>query len=312
MALDVLVGMTVFRDAVQAGSLAAAARRNAISAEMAGRHLRSLEARLGIRLLNRSTRQLSLTDPGRAYFGRCVAILDELALAEAEAGARQTTPTGHLRIAAPLAFATAALAPAIDAFLARFPSISLTLDMTEREVNLLAEGFDLALRLGDLADSGMVARRLASFPLLLVGAPAYLDRHGEIGDPQSLTRAEMLIYKQTAAPDRLVFSHADNRTERIDIAGRIHASDIGFLLELARRGSGLLVAPSFAIADDLRQGRLLPLLPEWSLRSLPLHVMMPHRSLTPAALRCFADFLADWFVHGQPIPSPGNSGQANP
>ena len=291
MALDRLTGMAVFRAAVETGSLAAGGRRHGLSAEMAGRHLRDLEARLGVRLLNRSTRHLSLTEPGRAYLTRCIAVLDEIAEAEAEVGARQTEPAGLLRLAAPLAFGSTALAPAVHAYLARYPGVSLQVDLSEREVDLLGEGFDLALRLGSLPDSGLIARRLAAFPLLIVGVPG----HAPIRSPADLAGVEMLIYSQTAAPDRLVLTGAQGKTETVSVSGRVQASDIGFLLELALRGQGLLVAPSFAVAQAIDEGRLVQTLPDWRLRDLPLHALVPHRALMAATVRTFIDSMAAWF-----------------
>lgn len=291
MALDRLIGMAVFRTAVGEGSLAAAARRHGLSAEMAGRHLRDLEAHLGVRLLNRSTRHLSLTDAGRLYLTRCIAVLDEIAEAEAEVGARQAEPQGRLRIAVPLAFGNTALAPAVHAYMARYPDVTMQVDLSEREVDLLGEGFDLALRLGALPDSGLIARRLASFPLWIVGAPDL----PAVEMPSDLAGREMLIYSQTATPERLVLTGPDGRMDSISINGRIQATDIGFLRELALLGQGLLVAPSFYVAGDVADGRLMRVLPAWRLRDLPLHALVPHRALMAATVRSFIESMAAWF-----------------
>ena len=214
MALDKLVGMTVFRRAVELGSLTASARASELSPEMAGQHLKALERRLGVRLLKRTTRRLSLTDVGRAYYDRCIAALDEIALAEAEAGSRQADPGGRPRIAAPLAFGTTLLAPAIDAFLDRHPGVSVEVDLSERSVDLLTENVDLALRLGEPAPSGLIAWRLASFPLILVASPAYLSNHPAPGRPRDLAAHQALIYTQTHAPARWSFTGPDGMGRR--------------------------------------------------------------------------------------------------
>jgi len=296
MSLDTLTSMTVFRDAIDGGSLAAAARRNGLSAEMAGRHLVSLETRLGIRLVNRSTRKLSLTDGGRAYLERCRAILDEISYAEADAGALQAEPRGHLQVAAPLAFATAVLAPAVDAYLARHEHVSIDLDLAEREVDLIAAGFDVALRLGDLPDTALVARKLGQFPLVLVASPAYLARHGAPATPEALAAHAFLIYTQTAAPQRLTLTDDQDRRVSVKLAGTTRASDIGFLVELALLGRGPLLAPSFVVDQHLKTGRLIRILPQWAARILPFHALLPHRTLMPATVRSFVDFLAAWFA----------------
>ena len=296
MALDRLLGMPVFRRAVELGSLAAAARALDLSPEMAGQHLKGLEQRLGVRLLKRTTRHLSLTEVGRAYYDRCVAALDEIARAEAEAGSRQAEPSGRLRITTPLAFGTALLAPAIAAFLDGHPGVSVEVDLSERAVDLLTEGIDLAFRLGELAPSGLIARRLASFPLILVASPAYLSNRPPPERPRDLAAHQTPIYTQTHAPTRRWFTGPAGTRESVAIDGRTRASDIGFLQDLARIGRGILLAPSFVLEESLASGRLVPVLPDWHERSLPLHALWPHRTLIPATVRAFLDFLRGWFA----------------
>ena len=300
MALDKLLGMTVFRQAVERGSLAAAGRACALSPEMAGQHLKALEERLGVRLLQRTTRRLSLTDAGRAYYARCTAALDEIALAETEAGSRQAEPAGRLRVAAPLAFTTALLAPAFATFLDRHPAVSLDVELSERPVDLLAEQVDVALRLGELPPSSLIARRLARFPLLLAASPSYLTNHPAPEQPAELAAHQTLIYTQTQTPTRWSFTGPDGARETVVVEGRIRASDIGFLLHLALTGRGVLLAPSFVVADSLASSRLVLLLPEWHERSLPLHALRPHRDLVPAAVSAFLDVLAQWFAEQAP------------
>lgn len=292
MALDRLLGMTVFRRAVELGSLAAAGRVTGVSAEMAGQHLKALEARLGVRLLSRTTRRLALTEAGQAYYQRCVAALEEITLAEAEAGARQAAPSGRLRVTAPLGFANALLAPLIVSFLDRHPNLSIDMALSEHKADLVAEGFDLALRLGDLAPSSLMARRLGSVQLILVASPAYLGRAGTPADPRDLADHEVLIYAQTASPTRWSFSRPSGETVSIDIRGRITASDVEFLIRLALLDRGVLLAPRFMLAEHLRSGALVEVLQGWRERTLPLHVLWPHRTLVPVPTRAFVDFLA--------------------
>ncbi|MCM8737594.1 LysR family transcriptional regulator [Azospirillum sp. A1-3] len=294
MALDTLTGMTVFRHAIEEGSLAAAARRTGMSAEMAGRHLKALEARLGVRLVNRSTRKLSLTEAGQAYFRRCVAILDEIALAEADAGTRQAEPRGQLRVAAPLAFSNAVLGPAVADYMRRYPGVTLTLDLSERETDLLGEGFDVALRLGTLPDTAMIARRLGGFPLILTGAPGYFRSRNSPEHPEDLREHRILAYMQTATPERFVLSDAAGHRVQIAFEAQLRATDAGFLVTLALLGRGLVLAPSFLVMEHIAEGRLVHVLPEWSARTLPLHAIIPHRTLMPATVRSFIDVVAEW------------------
>lgn len=295
MAMDTLTSMGVFRQAVDRGTIAAAARATGLSAEMAGHHLRSLEGRLGIRLLNRTTRRLSLTEAGRAYYNRCVAVLDEVAAAEAEAAHLQTEPKGHLKIAAPLAFGGSALVAPLAAFTQKYPEVSIDLDLSERNVQLVDEHYDLALRLGDLPDSSLVAKRLAAFPLVLVASPDYLAGAAVLDHPADITGHEALIYTQTRNPRLWEFADAEGKSVSAPVVGRIAASDVEFLLKLALQGRGLLQVPAFLLGEHRESGRLVQLLPTWRTRVLPLHVVLPHRSLLPATVRRFTDFLADWF-----------------
>lgn len=295
MALDTLTSMSVFRQTVERGSIVAAARFLGMSAEMAGYHLRSLETRLGVRLLNRTTRSLHINEAGHAYYRRCVAVLDEVALADAEAGERQLSPGGTLKIAAPLAFGTTLLAEPIAAFAEKNAAVSLELDLSERNVGLVEEGYDLAIRLGDLANSGLIAGRLAAFPLVVVASPAYLESHPPIDEPSDIGKHEVLIYTQTGNPRLWRFSNPASGSVDVPLKGRIAASDVQFLLRMALKGAGLLLAPSFLIARHVEQADLVPLLAGWSTRTLPLSVIFPHRTLIPATARSFSDFLADWF-----------------
>lgn len=292
MALDRLAGMTVFRRAVELGSLAAAGRATGMSAEMAGQHLKALEARLGVRLLSRTTRRLAPTEAGQAYYQRCVAALEEIGLADAEAGAHQAEPTGRLRMTAPLGFANALLAPLVASFLDRHPGLAVDIELSEQKADLLAGSFDLALRLGELAPSSLMGRRLGTFPLTLAASPGYLKATGAPSHPRELARHEALIYAQTTAPTRWSFVHRDEGTVRVDIRGRITVSDVDFLVRLALLDRGLLLAPSFVLDHHLQAGTLVEVLPDWQERLLPLHLLWPHRTLVPASTRAFIDFLA--------------------
>lgn len=295
MALDTLTGMAIFRQVVELGSISAAARHLDLSAEMAGHHLRALERRLGVRLVNRTTRRMHVTEAGEAYYRRCVAVLDEVALADAEAGRRRMSPAGRVRLAAPLAFANAMLADPVGAFTQAYPDIELDIDLSERNVGIVDEGFDLALRLGALKDSSLIARRLAAYPLLAVAAPAYLARHDPIGHPQDLSQHAALIYSQTAEPRVWRFTEAAGEHADIRMRGAIAASDVAFLLRLALAGQGVFLAPSFLVADHVARGELTILLQPWRTRLLPLSLLMPHRTLVPAAVQALSAFLADWF-----------------
>jgi DNA-binding transcriptional LysR family regulator len=179
--MDRLTSMAVFKRAVDDGSFAAAARHFGISPEMAGAHVRSLEKRLGVGLLNRTTRRLHLTEVGTGYYARCTGVLADIDEAEAEASSLQAAPRGLLRIAAPVTFGIKHLAPAVGDYMTRYPEIIVEVAVSDRFVSLVDEGFDLAIRIGELPESSLIARRLTSAHFVVCAAPAYLRRAGQGG-----------------------------------------------------------------------------------------------------------------------------------
>jgi len=291
--VDRLVSMAVFKRAVEAGSFAAAARHFGISPEMAGNHVRALEAHLGVRLLNRSTRRLHLTQAGSGYYERCRQILADIEEAEAEANALQATPRGLLRISAPVTFGVLHVAPAVSDYMTRYPEVKLEVALSDRHVNLIEEGFDLAIRVGELQESNLIARRLTSAHLIVCAAPTYLRRAGRPETPADLSRHACLIYQEIEAADAWHFQAADGRSETVRVSGPLSSTNPAFLYRLALAGHGVVIGPSFALGADIADGRLVPLLTEWRRRELPIHALYPHRLLLSAKIRTFVDLLAE-------------------
>jgi DNA-binding transcriptional LysR family regulator len=285
--------MAVFKRAVDDGSFAAAARQFGISAEMAGNHVRSLETRLGVRLLNRTTRQLHLTEAGVNYLSRCTRILADIEEAEAEASALQVSPRGLLRIAAPVTFSVLHVAPALSDYMTRYPEVSVDIVISDRFVNLIEEGFDLAIRIGDLAESSLIVRRLASAHLLLCAAPAYVKRAGSPETPADLRRHACLIYAETGAPTAWRFQSSDGQIETVQVSGPFTSTNAAFVHRMALAGHGVILGPSYSLAADISEGRLVPLMTNWSSRELPINVLYPHRSLLSTKVRSFVDFPAE-------------------
>jgi DNA-binding transcriptional LysR family regulator len=300
--MDRLTSMAVFKRTVEVGSLAGAARHFGISPEMAGNHVRALEAHLGVRLLNRSTRRLHLTEAGGAYYARCSKILADIEDTEAEASAFHDVPRGLLRIAVPVTFGVQRIAPAVSEFMTRYPDVTFDLAASDHFVNLIEEGFDLAIRIGELRDSNLIARRLTSAWLVASASPAYLQRAGHPQTPADLSSHACLIYAETLAPDTWQFQGPDGRNETVHVRGPLVATNAAFVREIALAGHGVILAPSFSLEADIAAGRLVPLLPGWrSTRELLVHAIYPHRSFLPAKVRSFVDFLARWL-------EPGNLG----
>jgi DNA-binding transcriptional LysR family regulator len=293
--VDRITSMSVFKRAVDEGSLAAAARHFGISPEMAGAHVRSLETRLGARLLNRTTRRLHLTEVGASYYARCASILADIEEAEAEASSQQAAPRGLLRIAAPLTFGVRHMASAVSDYVASHPEVRVEVVLSDRFVNLIEEGIDLAIRVGDLQESSLIARRLASAHLVVCAAPEYLRRAGEPETPSDLKRHACLIYTETLAPTKWRFEGANGHVETVNVSGTISSSSVEFIHQLALAGHGVMLAPSFAVGMDIAQERLTALLTDWRSRALPIHILYPHRPLLSAKVRTFVDFLAGRF-----------------
>ena len=294
--MDRLVSMAVFKQTVEAGSFAAAARYFGISPEMAGNHVRGLETHLGVRLLNRSTRRLNLTEAGGIYYERCTRILTDIQEAEAEVGVLQASPRGLLRVTAPVTFGVLHIAPAVSEYMARYPEVKLDVGVSDRHVNLIEEGYDLAIRVGELQDSNLVARRLTSFHLIVCAAPAYLQRAGYPERPTDLIRHACLIYREIETPDAWRFQGPDGSVETVRVSGPLTSTNPTFLHRIALAGHGVIIGPSFAFGTDITEGRLVPLLTGWRSRELPIHALYPHRPLLSAKIRTFVDFLAERFA----------------
>jgi len=293
--MDRLLSMTVFKRTVEAGSFAAAARYFGISAEMVGNHVRALETHLGARLLNRTTRRLHLTEIGSSYYARCTSILAEIDEAEAEAGSLQATPRGLLRISAPVTFGLRHIAPALSDYMTRYPDVTIEVAVSDRFVNLIEEGLDVAIRIGELQESSLIVRRLASARLVACASPAYLRRAGRPETPSDLTRHACLIYTEIGEPSRWRFQGSDGHDEIVHVSGPATSTNPEVVRQLALAGHGVILCPTFSVGVDLVEGRLTALLTDWRSREIPINALYPHRSLVSAKVRSLVDFLAERF-----------------
>lgn len=290
--MDLLAAMQVFVQAVDKGGLSAAATACGISPTMAGKHLRALEARTSARLLNRTTRRQSLTDFGRDYYLRCQEILSLVAESDAQAQNQQAEPIGTLRVTAPVSFGSEALVPALAGYLAAHPQIRIDLSLSDSTVDLVDEGFDVAIRIGALPDSGLVARPLAPYRMMVCASPRYLERRGLPSRPEDLATHECLSFSWSAdAPWR--FTNPDGET-RVTVDGRLKINHGPALRQAALYGLGIVMQPAVLLKDDVAAGRLVQLFADHSLPSRSMHIVhLPiHRS---PKLRSFVDFVLDAF-----------------
>lgn len=289
-----LVDMEAFLMVVEAGSFTAAATRLGVTKSYVSRLVGRLEDRIGVRLLQRTTRKLTLTEVGRTYYERCSEAMLLLKEAEAEAAELQSSPQGRLRISLPAAFTVDYLTAPLAEFKSRYPQLTIEALLADRKVDLLAEGFDVAVRIGDLPDSSLVARRLTSADRGVYASPDYLRRHGPIEKPEDLARHEGLLYSYHAMPATWRMKSPD-REALVEVSGSLVSNHGAVLVEAACQGLGILFLPIFITAGGLRSGRLVRVLPEWKF-PVTVAAVFPNARHVPAKVRLFVDFLAAHFL----------------
>jgi DNA-binding transcriptional LysR family regulator len=306
--LDRFTGMAVFAKVVESASFAAAARHFDMSPAMVSKHVRTLEERLGVRLLNRTTRHVSATEVGQNYYERCLRILGELEDAERAAGDLQAAPRGLLRVTTSVSFGAHQLAPAIADYLVAYPDVAIDLSLHDNYVDLLEERIDLAIRLGQLSDSSLIAKKLYAVEMILCASPTYLAAHGTPQKPRDLVKHNCLIYTY-AAPRAWTFTdQKTGKEEVVRISGRLMANSGDALLAFALKDTGVVLGPDFLVADELRAGRLIRLLPGYKTQETPVYAVYPHSHYLSAKTRTFIDFLAARFAHLPAIKQNGRDG----
>ena len=292
---------------VDRGSQAAAARELGVTAAMVGRYIQALEDRLGTRLLNRTTARQSLTEAGAAFYAQAQAILEQMEEAETSAADRQAEPRGTLRINAPMSFGTRHLAAAVAEFGRDHQGLRVELVLNDRVVDLVEEGYDVAVRIGLLAESGLIARRLSSCRLAVCASPGYLERRGWPAAPADLPAHDCLVYTYASYGGLWRF-HGEAGGQEVRVSGSLAANNGDALLAAALAGRGIILQPTFIVGEALREGRLLPVLPGWRLADYNIYAVYPSaRHLSPKVRR-FVDFLAARFRD----PPPWDAGIERP
>jgi DNA-binding transcriptional LysR family regulator len=292
--MDRLTSLTVFVKAVDLGSFSAAAEALQMSSQMVGKYVQGLEGRLGVRLLTRTTRRQSLTDFGRLFYDRARIILAEVDAAESLAAETRAVPTGRLRINAPVSFGMKTLSPRIPIFLKEHPKVSLELTLSNRAVDLVDEGFDAVFRVGVLSDSGLIAKPLAPYRLVVCASPQYLQAHGHPATPADLANHECLGFAYTELRTQWTFDGPNGR-EVVPISSRLMVDHGEPLLCAALAGLGVMLQPLELVRDALADGRLVEILPGYEAPPRPLHIVYaPDRRVTPK-LRSFLDFAVAQF-----------------
>jgi DNA-binding transcriptional LysR family regulator len=293
--MDRLTQMATFVKAVELGSFSAAADDLRLSPQLVGKQVKLLEQHLGLSLLNRTTRRQSLTDFGRSYYARAKLILAEVQAAENLAAETRGTPSGRLRINAPVTFGMRALSPRLLEYMVRYPQVSVELVLDNGLVDLVNDGFDAVFRVGELADSGLKALPLAPYRQVLCAAPAYLARRPPLDSPWDLAGHDCLHFGYADGRSHWSFEGPEGRID-VPITSRLTINQGDPLLAAAIAGLGVVVQPLELVQDALRDGTLVRVLPHYDVPASPMHVLYaPDRRLTPK-LRSFLDFAREAFA----------------
>ena len=291
---DTLAEMVVFSRVVTTGSLSAAARELGVSPAVVSRRLAALETRLGVRLINRTTRSLHLTDEGATYYDTCARLLSEIEEADAAVTAGRVEPRGPLKVALPASFGHQHVAPLVPRFSVRYPNVQLALSLSDRNVNVIEEGFDLAIRIAALADSSLAARKLAPNRRVVCASPDYLRRHGTPRTPQDLAGHNCLTTNDFSMS--WDYKGPEGEPGTVRVSGRYACDNWEVLKEWAVAGLGVALKSTWDVRQQLEDGSLIPLCPGYAFDSdVAIYAVYPHRRFLPAKTRAFIEFLADSF-----------------
>lgn len=293
--MDRLTEMEAFASVVDLGGFTDAARKMGLSKSAISKHVSSLEARLGARLLNRTTRRVSPTEIGLAYYDKARQVLDDASEADAMVTSMQSTPKGSLRLSATADFGVNHISKALGSFLGQYPEINVNMVLSNRQVDLLSEGFDLAIRIGEMADSSLRARKLAETNMRVIGSPKYLYEFGVPKRIDDLSAHKLLHFSNQSSGNAWKMTSPSGEKRLIRAGGSLTVNDGQSLLQAAEAGLGIAYLPSFLYHEAVEDGRLKILLPDLPVETLGIHVVYPPGLYTQPKLRAFIDFLAEHF-----------------
>jgi DNA-binding transcriptional LysR family regulator len=291
--MDSLTDIVVFVRVVDDGSFTRAAERLKLSRSVVSKYVTRLEGRLGARLLNRTTRRLSLTEAGRIFYERSRRGLQDIEEAEAEVSRLQEKPRGVLRINSPMSFGILHIAPALPEFLALHPEVSVEMSLDDRVVDVIEEGFDVSIRITEMPDSSLIARRLAACRHVIVAAPAYLEKHGTPRTPEDLHDHNIISFSYQASANDWHFISPDNKQVSVPVSGSMQANNSLALREALLRGVGITRTPTFVVGKDVQDGHLLSILGNYRTLEVSIYLVYPQRRHLSPKVRAFVDFMAD-------------------
>ena len=291
--MDHMTALKVFRNVVEMGSFAEASRQMNMSPAAISKNIGELEAHLGVRLLNRTTRRMSRTEAGDLYYAQLSRILEDLDEAEVSLGPMQQVPSGLLRVTAPLELSLNRITPKLPEFLDANPQLSVELQLDSRRINIVDEGYDLAIRASDgLVDSSLIAKKLMNLEQVVCAAPAYFEDHGMPTAPGELKEHNCVKFTLSGHVDEWAFTR-DGQTERVQIDGRYRVTSSFAVRDAILAGFGLSMIPKIYVEEALRDGRLVPALPDWAPNQTSVYAVYPSRRHLPNKVRVFVDFVRE-------------------
>ena len=293
--MDRIENMNAFVRVVEAGSISAAADRMNLAKSVLSRRLKELEQHLGAELFHRTTRQMNLTDTGRTFYHQSVRILEDILEAERAASQDHSALKGSLKVAIPHSFGLMHLGSAITEFLQIHPNMEFDLDFNDRQIDLLAEGFDLAIRIANLPDSSLIARRLAPIRAVLCASPDYLERSGYPQTPAELAQHRCLVYSLITNHETWDFYDPQDQLIRVKIVPYLKASNGEYLRDAAVDGLGIILTPTFIVYQEILSGSLVPLLPQYRSWELAAYAIYPQTRYLSQRVRAFVDYLVHRF-----------------
>jgi len=299
--MDRFLAMRVFTQVVESSSFARAAERLGLSTSAVSRHVAELEEHLQNRLLNRTTRRMTLTEIGQAFYERSVQLLHDLEEAEGEAAKSAATPRGTLKVSTSVNFGVRHTAPAIAAFLKRYPEVKCDISLSDRVIDLIEEGVDVAIRIGSEGSETLVVRRLGETLVVPCASPEYLALHGAPRTPEELSAHNCLTYEYVAPRNQWRFRDAEGRERVARVSGNLHSNNGDLLAEAAAQGAGIVYQPTFIVGEAVRAGRLVPLLQDFQALPMPIYAVYSSRKHLSAKVRLFVDFLVERFAQSKDL-----------
>ncbi len=290
--MDVMNSMAVFRRVVEAKNFSAVARETNMSQSTVSKHIAALEERLGTKLLNRSTRSLKLTEAGKEYYHHCIRILNDFQEAEASIGKGKIKPTGTLRISTSAAFGRTCMLPYLDEFFSSYPEINIDLLFDDDYIDLVEQGIDLAIRIGPLADSTLIARKIGISQRMVVASTDYLVKHGRPKKPADLAKHNCLLYSLQKAPDLWYFNSAQEGDESVRVSGRLKASSPDAICDATIEGLGISVLCEWYVQEHIKEGRLKVILQDYHPTAYDINAVYPERKFVPQKVKRMIEFLA--------------------